>query len=72
MQRNRNAAISNHHILSALSPNFAPQTLSHPSHFYQHGSHMPGYNTIAYSTAQGYSKRSPKLTSERTKLTKKN
>lgn len=65
MQRNRNAAISNAHILSALpAPNFAAPTLGHPTHLFQQGSHQPGYNTIAYSTAQGYLKRSPKLHSE--------
>lgn len=62
MQRNRNAAYTNAHILSAVpAPNFAVPTLGHPTHLLQQGSHQPGYNTIAYSTAQTYSKRSPKL-----------
>lgn len=65
MQRNRNAAFTNAHILSAVpTPNFAAPTLGHPTHLFQQGSHQPGYNTIAYSAPQLYQKRSPKLLSE--------
>lgn len=64
-QRQRNAALINRQLLHAVSGNFAAPTLAHPTQFYQQGSHQPGYNTIAYSTAQGYSKRSPKLVTER-------
>lgn len=64
-QRQRNAALLNRQLLHTVSANFPSQTLAHPTHFYQQGSHQPGYNTIAYSTAQGYSKRSPKLVTER-------
>lgn len=72
-QRQRNAALINRQILHAVSGNFAAPTLAHPTHFFQQGSHQPGYNTIAYSTAQGYSKRSPKLVTERPlKLNKRN
>lgn len=59
--------------LHALPSNFQTATLPHPTHFYHQGSHQPGYNTIAYSTAQGFSKRSPKLTTDRPlKLSKLN
>lgn len=64
-QRQRNAALINRQYLHAVSGNYAPPTFAHPTQFYQQGSHQPGYNTIAYSTAQGYSKRSPKLVTER-------
>lgn len=64
-QRQRNAALINRQLLHAVSGNFASPTLAHPTQFFQQGSHQPGYNTIAYSTAQGYSKRSPKLVTER-------
>lgn len=64
-QRQRNAALINRQLLHAVSGNFASQTYAHPTLFFQQGSHQPGYNTIAYSTAQGYSKRSPKLVTER-------
>lgn len=40
-------------------------TVPQATHLIQHGSHQPGYNTIAYSTHQdysGYAKRSPKFT----------
>lgn len=71
--RQRNAALLNRQILHPIHGNF----IAHPAQqFYQqhhHGSHQPGYNTIAYSTAQGYSKRSPKLVTERPlKLKKRN
>lgn len=72
-QRQRNAALINRQILHAVSGNFGTSSFSHPSHFYQQGSHQPGYNTIAYSTVQGYSKRSPKLVTDRPlKLNKRN
>lgn len=73
-QRQRNAALFNRQILHPIHGNFVGPTIAHPTHqFYQHGSHQPGYNTIAYSTAQGYSKRSPKLVTERPlKLKKRN
>ncbi|XP_055315916.1 uncharacterized protein LOC129575826 isoform X2 [Sitodiplosis mosellana] len=61
----RQRALINRQLLHAVSGNFASPTLTHPTQFFQHGSHQPGYNTIAYSTAQGYSKRSPKLVTER-------
>lgn len=64
-QRQRNAALINRQLLHAVSANFPSPTFAHPTQFYQQGSHQPGYNTIAYSTAQGYSKRSPKLVTER-------
>ena len=65
-QRQRNAALLNRQILHPIHGNFIAPTLTHPQQqFYQFGSHQPGYNTIAYSTAQGYSKRSPKLVTER-------
>lgn len=68
-QRQRNAGF-NRQILHAVPGGFPFQ---HPSQFYHQGSHQPGYNTIAYSTAQGYSKRSPKLVTERPlKLNKRN
>lgn len=75
-QRQRNSALLNRQLLHPLHGNFAGPTISHPlQQFYHHGSHQPGYNTIAYSTAQGYSKRSPKLVTERPhplKLKKRN
>lgn len=64
-QRQRNAALMNRQILHAISGNFGAPAFAHPTHFYHQGSHQPGYNTIAYSTVQGYSKRSPKLVTER-------
>lgn len=65
-QRQRGASLSHagrsaHHVPTAL---FQPAA-THPTAFYHQGSHQPGYNTIAYSTAQGYSKRSPKLVTDR-------
>lgn len=75
-QRQRNAPLLNRQILHPIHGNFiAPTIAAHPAQqFYQHhGSHQPGYNTIAYSTVQGYSKRSPKLVTERPlKLKKRN
>lgn len=85
-QRQRNAALAhrqhshplvNSQFSHSLTNSFPAPSLSHPTTFYHQGSHQgshqPGYNTIAYSTAQGYSKRSPKLVSERPlKLTKVN
>lgn len=74
-QRQRNSALINRQILHAVSGNFAasPAFHAHPTQFFHQGSHQPGYNTIAYSTAQGYSKRSPKLVTERPlKLNKRN
>lgn len=75
-QRQRNAPLLNRHNLYPIHGNFiAPTIAAHPAQqFYQHhGSHQPGYNTIAYSTVQGYSKRSPKLVTERPlKLKKRN
>lgn len=76
-QRQRSAALLNRQILHPIHGNFLTPTIAaHPTQqFYQHhhGSHQPGYNTIAYSTVQGYSKRSPKLVSERPlKLKKRN
>lgn len=73
-QRQRNAALINRQFLQAVSGNFGgTPSFAHPMQFYQQGSHQPGYNTIAYSTAQGYSKRSPKLVTERPlKLNKRN
>lgn len=44
---------------------------SQATHLIQHGSHQPGYNTIAYSTYQdysGYTKRSPKFSKTTTKI----
>lgn len=67
-QRNTAALLNHRQILHPIHGNFiAPTIAAHPAHqFYQHhGSHQPGYNTIAYSTVQGYSKRSPKLVAER-------
>lgn len=64
-QRQRNAALFNRQMLHAVSGNFGAPSFAHPTHFFHQGSHQPGYNTIAYSTAQGYSKRSPKLVTER-------
>lgn len=73
--RQRNAPLLNRQYLHPIHGNFIAPTIAHPAQqFYQqHGSHQPAYNTIAYSTAQGYSKRSPKLVSERPlKLKKRN
>lgn len=59
--------------LHSIPSNVNTVTIAHPTSLYQQGSHMPGYNTIAYSTAQGYSKRSPKIVNERPlKLSKAN
>lgn len=75
-QRQRNSPFLNRQILHPIHGNFITPTIAHPAQqFYQqpHGSHQPGYNTIAYSTAQAYSKRSPKLVTERPlKLKKRN
>lgn len=72
-QRQRNAALINRQFFHAVSGNFGTPSFAHPMQFYQQGSHQPGYNTIAYSTAQSYSKRSPKLVTERPlKLNKRN
>lgn len=58
----RQHLLGNRQLLHATQPS-ATQLI-------QHGSHQPGYNTIAYSVPQGYgyAKRSPKLI----KLNKKN
>lgn len=75
-QRQRNAGLFGRQFLHPNHGNFAGHTLAHPlQQFYQHGLHPinNAYNTIAYSTAQGYSKRSPKLVTERPlKLKKRN
>lgn len=75
-QRQRNTALLNRQILRPIHGNYVGPTIAHPvQQFYRHGSHQPGYNTIAYSTMQGYSKRSPKLVTERPfplKLKKRN
>lgn len=59
-QRQRNGGLVNRHLNHQ-----SPHIMHHATAHYQQGSHQPGYNTIAYSTAQGYSKRSPKLVTER-------
>lgn len=70
-QRQRHTPLINRQLLHPFPAHFA--SLAHPTQFYHQGSHQPGYNTIAYSTAQGYSKRSPKLVTERPlKLNKRN
>lgn len=64
-QRQRNGALTNRQPIYSPPNSFSSPLLRYSSHLYQQGSHQPGYNTIAYSTAQSYSKRSPKLVTER-------
>lgn len=66
-QRNPAALLSHRQILHPIHGNFGNFIAAHPAQqfYHHHGSHQPGYNTIAYSTVQGYSKRSPKLVTDR-------
>lgn len=64
-QRQRNGALINRQPIYAPQNGFSSPLLRYSSYLYQQGSHQPGYNTIAYSTDQRYSKRSPKLVAER-------
>lgn len=63
-QRYRNGALMNHKPIYGPPNSFSSSVLRYSLPLYQQGSHQPGYNTIAYSTAQSYSKRSPKLITE--------
>lgn len=62
IQRQRNGGLTNRPSIYIPPNGFSSPLVRYSSSLYQQGSQQPGYNTIAYSTAQSYSKRSPKST----------
>lgn len=62
IQRQKNGGLMNRPSIYIPPNGFYSPLVRYSSSLYQQGSHQPGYNTIAYSTAQSYSKRSPKFT----------